>query len=209
MKFDSSAATSAAVASSEVQPPLVSRQKPIVLRPGVWVRTIRGEHDVDIDLEERHAIAGSWGYISGKNHDEQDGTANWDVRFKSGCAVTLTEPELRNLSEYELHEPTTTMQRLMSMAWLLGPGECTVFDEPVMSEAVVALEDAGALSEILKAAETLVSRLATMPGVHESHYRKLQGLLGNRVVLPMDEQPWEPYGSASEGDKQSSIGQGA
>ena len=208
MTIQESSSTVVAVAANAQRPHAESSRERITLRPGVWVQTVQGDHDVDIDLEERQALPGSWGYISGKNHNEPDGMANWDVRFQSGCAVTLTEMELRNRANYQLHEPTTVFQRLLSLAWMLGPGEMTMCDEPCITDAGHVVETAATLGEILKAADALVRRLAAMPGVHSSHYMHLQGLIGISGILPRDDSAWTPDAQIAKGTDSIGLREG-
>ena len=69
------------------------------VRPGISVRTLKGEIDTDEDGQERTTPPGTWGYVSGHNHDD-----HWDVRFPKGAWVVLTEAELFDREQYHLRE---------------------------------------------------------------------------------------------------------
>lgn len=67
------------------------------MSPRVSVQTLKGEIDTDENGQERTTPPGTWGYVSGHNHDD-----HWNVIFPNGAWVVLTEEEMSDPEQYQL-----------------------------------------------------------------------------------------------------------
>lgn len=156
-----------------------------LIRPGLRVLTWHGEEDTDGETPRR-VIPGTWGHIAGLNHLDPAGQQNWDVTFPNGCKVILSSAELADKSQYELAEPASGEQLLLSVQWMQRAHELPDFQESMAADLATLVENAGDLLKILDLSRLLVRKLSGMPGIHPSHYEKLRVEL---IAAQMVEDP--------------------
>lgn len=162
-----------------------SMPKPaMTIRPGLWVQSLHGESDLAHDGQARHAAPGSWGYVTDASHGDEAEGVYWKVLFASGCLVMITEAELLDATSYELQQPSTALQLLLSMAWCNGPGQLSLSDEPLCIDMKDLLEHADSLGRILREASALVAALRGTPQAELPPLKSLKALLSADGILP-------------------------
>jgi hypothetical protein len=128
------------------------------IRPGVRVRTMRGETDSFIEDgqdHERQTAAGTWGHIASLNHVDASGAQYWDVVFPNGAWVVPSSDELREPGAYQFAAPQTLRQCALSLRYLftLPDGDAlTMLDDPAAGDAD---ELTGQHDELLQALDEL------------------------------------------------------
>lgn len=170
----------------------------MTIRPGLWVRSLHGESDLAHDGQERHAAPGSWGYVTDASHGDETEGVHWKVLFASGCLVMITEAELLDATSYELKQPSTALQLLLSMAWCNGPGQLSLSDEPLCIDMKDLLEHAESLGRILREASTLVAALRVTPLSAPGPLKSLQALLSIDGILPWTGSPCDAADTSGE-----------